>query len=77
MDGWWMGLCQVRVAIESQKRTKKKRYLSQTRFELVTLCVLSTRDNQLHHRDCDGNDSSKVCLTFDGAVRIASSMVLA
>ena len=26
-------------------------HLSRTRIELVTLCVLSTRDNQLHQRD--------------------------
>jgi hypothetical protein len=46
-----------RGRVGKKKRYKKKfaqrakTQLSHTRFELVTLCVLSTRDNQLHQRD--------------------------
>jgi hypothetical protein len=32
------------------KLSKKEKEILQTRIELVTLCVLSIRDNQLHHR---------------------------
>ncbi len=35
---------------KESKKEKKNEHMALSRIELETLCVLGTRDNQLHHR---------------------------
>jgi hypothetical protein len=42
--------CMVSHQFAKRAPDRKEKRILQTRIELVTLCVLSIRDNQLHHR---------------------------